>query len=249
LPQAVTVTVTVAVTLHRCSQRPFVTPHIFTATRHRIMTSMPRLRAHAFTRAPLAAWVRLRRPGARLAASASLALGLNGCAWTLISAADATGSVIQAGYAIAANYSSPTFVNGRRADVHNVCIEVNQTVSVGDFVPALQLALDRRGIRSDVYNPGTSPAGCEARLVYNAAIDYGRRSFSDESIQYLSIIDLTLIQNGRILVTARYQTGGLNTDRFSSASTKLTGLIDRMVMDKTPFRQAPMQTIQTSQAN
>jgi hypothetical protein len=191
----------------------------------------------------------LRRPGARLAASATLAFGLNGCAWTLISAADATGSVIQAGYAIAANYSSPTFVNGRPANVRNVCIEVNQAVSVGDFVPALQMALDRRGIRSDVYNPGTSPAGCEARLVYNAAIDYGRRSFSDETIQYLSIIDLTLIQHGRILVTARYQTGGLNTDRFSTASTKLNGLIDKMVIDQTDLARQPMQTIQTSLAN
>jgi hypothetical protein len=97
---------------------------------------------------------------------------------------------------------------------------------------------------------GTSPAGCEARLVYNAAIDYGRRSFSDESIQYLSIIDLTLIQNGRILVTARYQTGGLNTDRFSSASVKLGGLIERMVVDRTDFaRQAQQQqTLQTSQS-
>jgi hypothetical protein len=133
--------------------------------------------------------------------------------------------------------------------VHNVCIEVNQAVSVGDFVPALQMALDRRGIRSDVYNPGTSPAGCEARLVYNAAIDYGRRSFSDEAIQYLSIIDLTLIQHGRILVTARYQTGGLNTDRFSTASTKLNGLIDKMVVDQTDLARQPMQTIQTSLAN
>lgn len=197
----------------------------------------------------MAAWVMLRRPCAWFAASATLAFGLNGCAWTLISAADATGSVIQAGYAIAANYSSPTFVNGRPADVHNVCIEVNQTVTVGDFVPALQLALDRHGIRSDVYNPGTSPAGCEARLVYNAAIDYGRRSFSDETIQYLSIIDLTLIQHGRILVTARYQTGGLNTDRFSTASTKLNGLIDKMVVDQTQLVRQPMQTIQTSLAN
>ncbi|PMS30233.1 hypothetical protein [Paraburkholderia rhynchosiae] len=191
----------------------------------------------------------LRRPCAWLAASATLTVGLNGCAWTLIQAADATGSVIQAGYAIAANYSSPTFVNGRPADVHHVCIEVNQAVSVGDFVPALQLALERRGIRSDVYNPGTSPTGCEARLVYNAAIDYGRRSFSDESIQYLSIIDLTLLQNSRILVTARYQTGGLNTDRFSSASTKLNGLIDKMVVDQADFSRQTMQTIQTSQVN
>jgi hypothetical protein len=191
----------------------------------------------------------LRRPCAWLAVASTLAVGLNGCAWTLISAADATGSVIQAGYAIAANYSSPTFVNGQPADLHHVCIEVNPSVSVGDFVPSLQMALERRGIHSDVYNPGTSPAGCEARLVYNAAIDYGRRSFSDESIQYLSIIDLTLIQNGRILVTARYQTGGLNTDRFSSASTKLSGLIARMVVDKNALARQPMQTIQTSQAN
>lgn len=216
------------------------------------MTFMPSMRAVTFPRASHAtrsAWLVTRRPCARLAVGAILAVGLNGCAWTLIQAADATGSVIQAGYAIAANYSSPTFVNGRPADVHNVCIEVNQTVSVGDFVPALQLALDRRGIRSDVYNPGTSPAGCEARLVYNAAIDYGRRSFSDESIQYLSIIDLTLIQHGRILVTARYQTGGLNTDRFSSASTKLNGLIERMVVDQSDFARQSMQTIQTSQAN
>ncbi|MEC5408997.1 hypothetical protein VOM14_25930 [Paraburkholderia sp. MPAMCS5] len=190
-----------------------------------------------------------RRPRARLMACATLVFGLNGCAWTLIQAADATGSVIQAGYAIAANYSSPTFVNGRPADVRHVCIEVNQTVSVGDFVPALQLALGHRGIRSDVYNPGTSPAGCEARLVYNAAIDYGRRSFSDEPVQYLSIIDLTLVQDGRILVTARYQTGGLNTDRFSSASTKLNGLIDKMVVDQTDFSRPTLQTIQTSQAD
>lgn len=179
----------------------------------------------------------------RYALAALSLLSISGCAWTLITAADATGSVIQAGYAIASNYSSPTFVNGRPARVRTVCIEVNQLVSVGDFVPALQLALDRRGIRSDVFNPGTSPAGCEARLVYNASVDYGRRSFSDEATQYLSMIDLTLIQDGRILVTARYQTGGLGVDRFSSASTKLDGLIGRMVVDRLDL---PSGTLQTS---
>lgn len=171
-------------------------------------------------------------------------MSLGGCAWTLITAADATGSVIQAGYAIASNYSSPTFINGRRAKISTVCIEVNQLVSVGDFVPALQLALDKRGIRSDVYNPGTSPAWCEARLVYNASVDYGRRSFSDEPMQYLSMIDLTLIQHGRILVTARYQTGGLGVDRYSSASVKLDGLIDKMVVNQIADLQ--VETIQTS---
>jgi hypothetical protein len=187
-----------------------------------------------------------RRSCAWAAAAAVLCVGLNGCAWTLITAADATGSVIQAGYAIASNYSSPTFVNGKPASLSAVCIEVNQTVSVGDFVPSLQFALERRGIRSDVYNPGTSPASCEARLVYNASVDYGRREFSDDPVQYLAVIDLTLIQQGHVIVTARYQTGELGVDRFSNASVKLNGMIDKMVVDRTELRP---QTIQTSQIN
>ncbi|MGF6601893.1 hypothetical protein P3T23_006644 [Paraburkholderia sp. GAS448] len=199
----------------------------------------------AAARAPLAR-AALRRRGASFALAASLALGLNGCAWTLITAADATGSVIQAGYAIAGNYSSPTFINGRPASLRSVCIELNSTVSVSDFVPALQLALQRRGVESNVYYPGTSPSSCEAQLVYNAVIDYGRRSFSDEPKAYLSMIDLTLLQRGRILVTARYETGGLGLDRFSNAKTKLAGLIDRMVVDRHDL--AP-ETVQTSQAN
>jgi hypothetical protein len=57
------------------------------------------------------------------------------------------------------------------------------------------------------------------------------------------------VQSGRILVTARYQTGGLNSDRFSSASTKLNGLIDKMVIDRIDFGRETRQTIQTSQVN
>jgi hypothetical protein len=63
-------------------------------------------------------------------------------------------------------------------------------------------------------------------------------------MQYLSMIDLTLIQHGRILVTARYQTGGLGVDRYSSASVKLDGLIDKMVVNQIADLQ--VETIQTS---
>jgi hypothetical protein len=169
---------------------------------------------------------------ARLACAAAAALALNGCAWTLITAADAAGSLVQAGFAVSSHYSSPTFVNGDPVALRNVCIEWNQTVSVGDFVPALQLALSRRGVRSDVYNPGASPPGCEARLVYNAAVDYGHDAFSSDATPYLSAIDLTLIQNGRIVVSARYTTQGMSSDRFASSSTKLRGMIDRMVLER-----------------
>lgn len=170
----------------------------------------------------------------RFALAGSTVLALSGCTWTAFSAVSATGTMIQAGLAMKANYASPKFVNGRPASVHDVCIEFNTNVPVGDFIPALQLALDRRGVRSEVYNPGTAPPMCEARLVYNAAIDYGRSSFShDETSPYLSAIELTLLEQNRILVTARYEVRGMGLDRFSSASIKLTGLIDQMVVDQT----------------
>jgi hypothetical protein len=81
-----------------------------------------------------------------------------------------------------------------------------------------------------VYNPGTSPPGCEAMLVYAATTDWDRRAFNDQPSAYLSAIDLTLVQRGHILVTARYETRGLNVDRFASASQKLDALVDRMVV-------------------
>jgi hypothetical protein len=65
-------------------------------------------------------------------------------------------------------------------------------------------------------------------------------------VQYLSVIDLTLLQQGQILVTARYQTGELGMDRFSNASVKLNGMIEKMVVDRTELRP---RTIQTSQVN
>lgn len=158
---------------------------------------------------------------------------LSGCAWTLISAADAAGSLVQAGFAAASNFPSATYVNGNPATLHTVCIELNQNVSQGDFVPALQYALRKRGVMSEVYSPGTSPPTCEATLVYAATMEWGHRSFSDEWTAYLSAIDLTLMRGGQVLVNARYETRGLNTDRFSSPRTKLGALVDRMVVART----------------
>ncbi|MBN3856588.1 MULTISPECIES: hypothetical protein [unclassified Paraburkholderia] len=167
------------------------------------------------------------------AAALAAPLALNGCAWTLITAADATGSVIQAGYAVASNYSSPKFVTGRPVNLSDVCIEINPMVTAADFVPSLQYALSRRGVRSDLYSPGTEPSNCEGRLVYNASIEFGRPTFSDDSKAYLSTINMTIFMHNRIAVTARYEVHGLSTDRYSSAAVKLQGLIDSMVVDQT----------------
>jgi hypothetical protein len=155
---------------------------------------------------------------------------LSGCTWTLITAADAAGSLVQAGMTVASNYSSPTFVTGAPASLQSVCIELNQTVSAGDFVPALQLALQQRGVSSMVYSPGTSPPGCEALLIYSATTSWDTRAFSNDPVAYLSAIDLTLMRQGQVVITARYETHGLNVDRFSSSRQKVTSLVDRMVI-------------------
>jgi hypothetical protein len=165
-------------------------------------------------------------------AALAAAFALNGCAWTLITAADATGSVIQAGYAVAANYSSPRFFTGEPANVGSICIEVNPMVSAADFVPSLQLALADRGVRSDLYSAGTEPISCEARLVYNASIDFGRPTFSDDSRAYLSTINITIFQHNHMVATAHYEVHGLGTDRYSSAAVKLKGMVDHMVLDQ-----------------
>ena len=155
---------------------------------------------------------------------------LSGCAWTVISAVDATGSLVQAGLSIASNHSSPTVINGDRASLHAVCIEWNSMVPVGDFVPALQYALHKRGVESTVYGPGNSPPSCEATLVYSAATDWGHRTFTDGYTEYLSAINLTLLQRGKIVIAASYQTNGAKLDRFASTATKVTALIDKMVV-------------------
>jgi hypothetical protein len=155
---------------------------------------------------------------------------LSGCALTVISAVDAAGSVVQAGLSIASNHSSPTVVNGDQASLHAVCIEWNSMVPVSDFVPALQYALHKRGVESTVYAPGTSSPSCEATLVYSAATDWGHRTFTDGYTQYLSAINLTLIQHGKIVVAASYATSGAKLDRFASTATKVTALIDKMVV-------------------
>jgi hypothetical protein len=176
-----------------------------------------------------AAHARAAKLGAALAAT----FALNGCAWTLITAADATGSMIQAGYAVASNYSSPKFVTGQPVNLASICIENNPLVTAGDFVPSLQLVLAQRGVRSDVYSPGTEPVNCEGRLIYNASIEFGRPTFSDDSRAYLSTINLTIFTHNHIAVTARYEVHGLGTDRYSTAAVKLRGLVENMVIDQT----------------
>ncbi|SAL48809.1 hypothetical protein AWB69_04924 [Caballeronia udeis] len=178
----------------------------------------------------LACRVKRSLPIASLVCAAVGPCLLSGCALTVVSAVDAAGSVVQAGMSIASNHSSPTFVNGDQTSLHTVCIEWNSLVPVGDFVPALQYALHKRGVESTVYGPGNSPPNCEATLVYSAATDWGHRTFTDGYTEYLSAINLTLFKHGKIVVAASYETSGAKLDRFASTTTKVTALINKMVV-------------------
>jgi len=163
-----------------------------------------------------------------LAAAVALS-SLSGCAWTLVSAADAVGSLTQAGFSVASQYSSPTYVTGTRAAVHHVCIELNNAVNDENLVPALRVGLSSWGVTSMVYNAGTSPPDCEAKLTYTATMDFGHREYSDGYTRYLSLVDLRLT-HGNDIVVAHYQTEGLNLDRFSTTSTKMRSLIHQMIV-------------------
>lgn len=178
-----------------------------------------------------------------------LACSSGGCSLTALSAIGATGAVVQAGIEAKEAYSPPRYINGHAASVSEVCIEYNSDVPLSDFLPSLQLALEERGVRSEVYNPGTAPPSCESRLVYNALIDYGKSSFADEMTPYLSAVDITLMQRNHILVTARYQVHGIGPDRYSSASTTLRKLISQMVVDRLhPLVTAPTPAPAPAQA-
>ncbi|MCP1117844.1 hypothetical protein [Robbsia andropogonis] len=176
-----------------------------------------------------------RRSEGRLGAWTTIAVATaimsltSGCAYTLVAAADAVGSVTQAGFAVASQVSSPTYVTGKALPVKHVCIEINNQVNLSDLVPALRVALAQRGVTSMVYNAGTAPPDCESRLTYTASMDYGQRQFIDGYTRYLSTIDLRLV-HGTEVVVAHYQTEGLNVDRFASVSTKMRGLVRQMVV-------------------
>lgn len=196
------------------------------------------------------------RTGLRLLTAACLSVmggsALSGCAWTVITTADAIGSVTQAGIAVSSQYSSPTYVTGKPARVKHVCIELNTAVPDQDLVPALRVAFSSYGVTSMVYNPGTAPPDCESKLTYNASLDFGHQEFADGYTRYLSSIDLQLV-HGNDIVVAHYQTEGLNTDRFSTTSKKMSGLVRRMVLspnasEKALVEAAPPNSTSTTTA-
>ncbi|WP_321816450.1 MULTISPECIES: hypothetical protein [unclassified Paraburkholderia] len=96
------------------------------------------------------------------------------------------------------------YINGSRLTTDHVCIDLNTSVADDRFLSTLQLALQDRGVISDIYSPGAAPEICEVHLLYNVVVQYRIAPGGGEPTAYWSIIDLDTLRYGRIVATAHY---------------------------------------------
>lgn len=131
-----------------------------------------------------------------------------------------------------ANMAPNTSSNGMahpHDELHNICVELNPTVIVADFIPELQKQLRDREIESRIYAAGNVPADCEAILYYTVLTQWGSPLFSDELRPYITDINLLLKKNGKVLANAAYRLDGMAYDKWGSTGRKLSPLLQKML--------------------
>ncbi|BBF87833.1 hypothetical protein DLM_4261 [Aquitalea magnusonii] len=130
-----------------------------------------------------------------------------------------------------ANMAPNTSTNGMahpHDELRNICIEINSSVIVSDFIPELQKQLREREIESRIYAVGNAPGNCEAILYYTVLTQWGSPMFSDELRPYITDINLLLKKNGKVLANAAYRLDGMAYDKWSSTGKKLSPLLNKM---------------------
>ncbi|RMD01800.1 cell division protein FtsI [Aquitalea palustris] len=161
---------------------------------------------------------------------ASLALTLSAC--SLITSPLVAGvQLASTAVTSVANMAPNTSTNGMvhpHDELHNVCVELNSSVIVADFIPELQKQLREREIESRIYAPGNVPSDCEATLYYTVLTQWDSPLFSDELRPYITDINLLLKKNGRVLANAAYRLDGMAYDKWSSTGRKLSPLLLKM---------------------
>jgi hypothetical protein len=111
--------------------------------------------------------------------------------------------------------------------LQHVCIEVNERVSVPEFLEVVEEGIQRHGIKTERYK-GDRPAHCEVRLTYTA-----RRTW--DVVTYLSHAELWLDRNGRQLGHAMFHMrgkGGLAPTKWRSTKAKMDPVIDELLTGK-----------------
>lgn len=120
-----------------------------------------------------------------------------------------------------------TFVSGAPVVTESTCIEVNPRVFDNRFLPALQIALIERGVKSEIYTPGTAPATCKSLIVYRLDISYVKTGSGGEPSIYWSTIDLNLIRYGEVVSSAHYESHGPQSNWVGNR--RLASMVGRMI--------------------
>ncbi|MDR3413689.1 MAG: hypothetical protein P4L87_22490 [Formivibrio sp.] len=145
---------------------------------------------------------------------------------------DALNLVVSGTSELMANSWSNTDKCTLRYPLHSICIEYNPNVAVPDFVPTMQTRLKQLQVDSTLYSPSAMPISCEATLQYTAARSWGSHFTSSDLQPYLGDAELTLLQGGRVLSLARYQTSRLGYEKWTSTATKMNQVVDDLVCAK-----------------
>jgi len=171
----------------------------------------------------------------RAAIALLLSLPLSGCLVMTpspsLEAANLIGTVLVGASSVAPGDAQYAIAHPHDA-ITRVCIELNPTVALSDFVPAVQSELRERGIDSRLYDTGMQPLDCPVVLNYTAFLDWDRRMMSDGYAAYLTFASLTLRnQHGTVLASANYEIGRTGLDKWSSTRAKISPAVKALLAD------------------
>lgn len=102
-----------------------------------------------------------------------------------------------------------------------VCIIQNPKVTIGEAIPSLQSAFQRRGIKTTVVRDAASCTS-EYRLSYVM-----QRSW--DATTYLGLAELTLYKNGAIVSTAKYKAGSMTLTKWGKTAEKIDKTVGKLL--------------------
>ncbi|WP_174873039.1 hypothetical protein [Vogesella oryzae] len=118
----------------------------------------------------------------------------------------------------------------RQAPYKRICIQWNEAVTVPDFVRVVQDGMTRRGVATQVYQPGTMPRDC-VTFIYAATRAW------EKDRAYLNYATMALQKEGRTLASVAYEPRVM--DRWASTDAKLIFLVDQLLFALQPPAVAP----------
>ena len=112
-----------------------------------------------------------------------------------------------------------------RQKIGEICIRENSDVLMDGFLPNLIEEIERKGIRTRVYQ-GAAPADCPYTMTYTA-------NWSWDVAMYLSYARIDLYREGARIgeVTFDARLAGLDLSKFGSAESKIDPLIAELLQD------------------